>query len=150
MKRYLTEKEHETLKKKIKYLETEKRKEVAEALKHAASFGDLSENASFDAAKEEQGFLEVKIAELKKFLSEVEIVKKKKTSLIQIGSTVLLESKGKKMKFEIVGMINDKIDGDKISYESPLGKALLGKKEGDKIKVETPSGKMAYKIFKVD
>jgi len=147
---YLTKGEYEKLKKEIEYLEKVKRKEVAEALKHAASFGDLSENAAFEAAKTEQRMLERKIAELKNFLSQVKVVEKEKGDQVQIGSTVYLECGGERMKFKIVGVIEANIREGKISCESPLGKALLGKKSGERVEVITPGGKVNYKIVKVE
>lgn len=151
-KQYLTRKEYQALKKKIQHLETVKRKEIAQALKLAASFGDLSENAAFDDAKNEQRMLERKIAELKDFLSQVKVIEKKeKKERIQIGSTVYIECKGKKMKFQIVGMIEANIKEGKISYESPIGKALLGKKKGEIIEIVTPAAiKLKYKILKIE
>lgn len=150
MKRYLTQEEYDKLKKEIEYLETQKRREVAQALKHAASFGDLSENAAFDHAKDEQSALETRIVELRSLLTEVKVAEKKDTDSVQIGSKVSLKTGKEKMDFKIVGMIDTNIEEGKISGESPLGKALLGKKEGDTVEVRSPGGRTSYKILKVE
>lgn len=151
-KKYLlTKKGLEKLKKELKYLKKVKRKEIAERLKQTASFGDLSENAAYQEAKEAQAFIEGKILELEKIIALAEIIKPKRNGKIEIGSKVslkLLES-GEEFNFQIVGEAEaDPLSG-KISYKSPLGKKLLGKREGDLVKIETELGKKEYKILKI-
>lgn len=147
--KYLTSKGLEKLKKELNHLKTVKRREIAERLRHAASFGDLSENAAYQEAKEAQGFLERKILELEKTIRSAKIIEKKGTEQIQIGSIVSVVSSVGKEKFQIVGPEEANPQEGKISYQSPLGKALLGRSVGSTIKVETPAGKMQYKILKI-
>lgn len=149
MTKYLTPQGFEKFKKELNYLENVKRKEIAERLKHAVSFGDLSENAAYDEAKEAQGFLEGRILELKKIISTAELIKKKNTEKIQVGSTVLLCSNNKKEEFQIVGPDETDISNGKISYKSPLGKIILGKTKGSKVIIETPLGKTEYEILEI-
>jgi len=150
MKKYFTQKKIEELKKELEKLETEGRKKIAERLKHAASFGDLSENADFEDAKEQQRMLETKILELKKTLKDAVLIKEEtKRDKVYIGSTVVVESKDGKEEFEIVGAGEaDPLNG-KISCESPLGELLIGKRKGMKVELETPSGKISYKILEI-
>lgn len=150
MKKCFTKEGLEKLKKELNYLEKEKRKEVAEKLKFAASFGDLSENSAYDDAKNEQTMLETQIAKLKDTIKEAEVVESNKEGdLVQIGSKIEIESEGEKRTLEIVsGNSADPLNG-KISCESPLGKAFLGKSEGDLCLVDTPSGEKEYKILRI-
>jgi len=151
MAKYLTPEGLEKLKKELDYLKKVKRKEIAEMLKHAASFGDLTENAAYQEAKEAQGFLEGKISELEKLIKEAKIVEKiGGAGWVQIGSIVILNSAKKKQKFKIVGATEANFLEGKISIDSPLGKALLNKPEGAIVEVETPQGKMKYKILKIE
>jgi len=151
-KTYLTPEGLEKLKKELNYLKTVKRKEIAERLKRTASFGDLSENAAFHEAKDAQAFLEGRILELEKIVKNAKVLELKKNGKIQIGSQVQLKNKEDKQifKFKIVGESETNPLQGKISYESPLGKALLGKLEGDRVKIESPEGKIEYKVLKVE
>ncbi len=157
MQKYLTKESLEKIKKELDYLKTEKRKEIGEKLKVAISFGDLSENAAYHQAKEEQSFLEGRILELEHLIKSSEIIKVKPHSgWVQIGSIVFLHNLARKKglfkkpeKFEIVGAVEaDPISG-KISSESPIGKALLNKPKGAIVEIETPQGKIKYKIVKI-
>jgi len=150
VKKCFTKEGLEKLKKELNYLEKEKRKEVAEKLKFAASFGDLSENSAYDDAKNEQTMLETQIAKLKDTIKEAEVVESNgEKDLVQIGSKIEIESEGEKRELEIVsGNSADPLKG-KISCESPLGKAFLGKSEGDTCLVDTPSGEKEYKILRI-
>ena len=148
--KYLTQEAYNKLKKELEYLETDKRKEVAEQLKHAASFGDLSENAAYDDAKDAKSFLEGRILELKDLLKKVKIVEKGQQGTIQIGSKVTIKSEDSEFNVEIVAFTDVDPSKGKISYESPLGKSLIGKKQGDTIKMEIPSGIAEYEIIGVD
>ncbi len=149
MERYLSREAYEKLKKELAYLETEKRKEVAERLQQAASFGDLTENAAYDDAKDAKSFLEGKIAELKELLRSAKIADKAGANFAAIGSKLVIAGDEEEMELEIVSPSeSDPLKG-KISYESPLGKALLKKKKGDTAEVKIPGGKIKYKIIKI-
>jgi transcription elongation factor GreA len=141
------------LKEELEYLKTEKRKEIAEALRHAISFGDLSENAAYTEAKEAQSFLEGRILELEQMIRDVKTAdygRNIKTGFIVVGSIVELESGEMAEKLTIVYPNEANPLESKISSESPLGKAMLGKLKGDVFSVETPAGKINYKILKVE
>lgn len=147
MTKYLTKESLEKFKKELDYLENVKRKEIAELLKNAISFGDLSENAAYTEAKEAQSFLEGRILELRKIVSQAALVNKKENGgKVQIGSTVFISSGDGKGKFQIVEPEEADVTNGKISHLSPLGKSLLGKVKGDELKVETPEGEIKYKI----
>lgn len=145
-KRYLTKEGLEKFKKELDYLEKVKRREVSEKIRHTASQGDLKENAGYDAAKEEQGFVEGRIKELKAVLAQAEVIESNAGEKVQIGSMVFLSSKEGKDEYQIVGPEEADISSGKISFRSPLGEALLDKKKGEKLRVETPGGKKEYKI----
>ncbi len=141
------------LKKELEYLKNVKRKEIAECLQKAASYGDLSENAEYQDAKEEQAFIEGRILELEKTINSAVIASNKKgTKMVNIGSTVVLadaKNNSSKQKFTIVGGGEaDPLKG-KISLDSPLGQALLNQHEGAIVEVETPQGKIKYRILKI-
>ncbi len=150
VKRYLTEDCLEKFKKELEHLEKVRRKEVSERIRHTASQGDLKENAGYDAAKEEQGFVEARIRELKEIIAQTEIINKKSGGKIQIGSVVCLSSKEGKEKFQIVGPEEADISDGKISFKSPLGEALLNKGEGAVVEISVPDGKKKYKIVKIE
>jgi len=147
MEKYLSREKYEELKKELKYLETEKRKEVAEAIRHAASFGDLSENAAYSDAKDAKSFLEGKIDELKDLLKNAKIMDESTRNAVGIGSKILASSDNEELNFEIASSIEANPAFGKISYESPFGKAFLGKKKGAIVEVKTPEGKTKYKRF---
>lgn len=150
-KYYLTEEKLEEIKKELESLKTEGRKEVAEHLKKAKEYGDLSENAEYTEAKEEQQRLESRIAELENIIRNAIIIKKKlKSEKVEVGSTVHLKRDGKLYKYVIVGVDEADPSAGKISNESPLGRALLGKKVGENVEVLAPSGKIIYKIIKIE
>jgi len=149
MVKYLTSEGLEKLKKELEYLEKVKRKEVSERIRHTASQGDLKENAGYDAAKEEQGFIEGRIKELKEIVNQAKVIEKKENGRIQIGSFVGLSSGGEKEKFQIVSPEEADVLNNKISFKSPLGEQLLGKKKGESVKFDAPGGKKEYKITEV-
>ena len=149
MKKYLTREGLEKLKKELGYLEKIKRKEISEMIKQAVSQGDLTENAGYDAAKEEQGFVERRIRELKTIIAQAEVIEKKENGKIQLGSFVFLKSSEGKEKFQIVSPEEADILNNKISFKSPLGEALLNKKKGNIVRINTPDGKKEYKIDKI-
>lgn len=135
----------------LKHLKGEGRRDVAERLKTAIEFGDLSENAEYDEAKNQQAFVEARITELESQLKNVEVVEGAKTGEVQIGSTITLKLKGEKESHEytIVGSTEADSLVHKISNESPVGAAILGHKKGDKVKVEAPGGDFEYEIVEV-
>ena len=139
------------LKKQLKELKTVERKQVAQQLKEASSFGDLSENAAYHQAKESQVILEGKISELESLIKSAVIVEKKeKTGWVQIGSKVLVNSEDNEQTLKIVGANESNPLRGEISYNSPLGMAFLNKPEGAIIEVNTPKGKIKYKILKIE
>ncbi len=126
-----------------------RRGEVAEKISEARDFGDLSENAEYDAAREEQGLLETRIAEIEDIVNNAEIIKAGKKSTIGLGSKVELKTGSKKVVYTVVGPVEaDPIEG-KISNESPIGMALYGKKVDDKVTITTPKGDISYTIVSV-
>ncbi len=139
----------EKLKKELEYLKTTKRREMAQRLKEAIAFGDLSENAAYHEAKESQGFLEGRIIELQHNIKGAKIIQKNVSGVINLGAWVLLEIDSEKQKFEIVGPSEaDSIQG-KISDVSPLGKELMGKRAGESGELKTPTGITKYKILEI-
>ncbi len=150
MEKCFTKEGLKKLKEELAYLEKEKRKEVAEKLKHAASFGDLSENSAYDEAKNEQNLLEIRIAKLRKTIKEAKVIENGSNGeFVQLGSRLKVEVDGEKKEFEIAESTSaDPLEG-KISCESPMGKAFLGKKEGDVCIVVTPSGEKKFRILKI-
>lgn len=123
----------------------EQRTEISEKIAAARDYGDLSENAEYDAAREEQGIVETRILEIEGILMNYEIIKPKSGGTVHVGSTVDLKN-GKTVTYTIVGPVEaDPLEG-KISNESPIGAALMGKKAGDKVTIETPKGNVAYTI----
>lgn len=123
-----------------------RRSDVADKISEARDFGDLSENAEYDAAREEQGLLETRIAEIEDILNNAEIIKASKKSTISLGSRVELKTGSKKFTYNIVGPVEaDPLEG-KISNESPIGMALYGKKVGDSVVINTPKGDVTYTV----
>ena len=140
------------LEEELHYLETEKREEIGERIRVAREFGDISENSEYDDAKNEQAFMESRIAEINSILANAKVVDSpKKTGKVGIGSTLTLEdAKGTKRVFTIVGGAEADAVNGKISNESPLGRAVLGHKKGDDITYEGPTGRaMNFKLVKV-
>lgn len=126
------------------------RAEIAGKISEARDYGDLAENAEYSAAREEQGRVETRIAEIEKILQNSDIIKenKRKKGVVGLGSTVTLEN-GKKAIYKIVGPVEaDPLEG-KISDESPLGRELIGKRVGDTATIKTPKGKTEYNILGV-
>lgn len=127
-----------------------RRSEIAEKIANARDYGDLSENAEYDAAREEQAQLESRIAEIEDILQNADIITPGKAKgVVAVGSTVQLAKEGKKMTYQVVGPVEaDPMEG-KISNESPLGIALLGKKIGQEVTVATPKGQVVYEIVDI-
>ena len=150
---YLTQEGFNTLQERYNYLVSVARPAVSEKIKIARDFGDLSENAEYDAAKNEQMEVEQEIKELNEKLSRVEIIDEEKLSkkVVSIGSTVQIYDKeyDEKAEYQIVGASEVNLDENKISNESPLGKALIGQKKGAELQVTTPGGVLEVKILKI-
>jgi len=130
-------------------LKNVQRKKIAAALKEAKEFGDLSENASWDDAKERQAFIEGRIAEIEHILQNAVEIEVSNGDTVVIGSTVHVELEEGNQEFQIVGSTEADPEQGKISNESPIGKALIGKKPGDEVEVQVPAGAILYKIRKV-
>jgi transcription elongation factor GreA len=125
------------------------RPQVADRIKHARELGDLSENAEYQSAREEQDRLESRIAELENVLRNVQIIKKPKASgKVVLGSTVVLKD-GKTITYQVVGTMEADPSSGKISDESPIGKALMGKAVGDKVELKSPAGSHSYKVIEI-
>lgn len=151
MNSYLTKERLEELKEELKRLKQDERSEISDRLKKAKEYGDLSENAEYIDAKEEQAKLEGRIFELEEVIRNAVIIKKSggKTT-VSIGSTIEVKKNGNTVKYTIVGSSEAKPELNLISNESPLGKNFIGKKVGDVVDVETPSGKFKYKIMRIE
>ena len=141
------------IKEELEYLETVREKEVAEQIKEARSFGDLSENSEYDEAKTEQGKLYSKIAELRNILDNAEVIAKHEAvHNIVLGSKVQVEclEDGELENYTIVGSQEANPMQGRISDDSPFGKGLLGHSEGETVSVEAPSGIIKYRIVKIE
>lgn len=151
MAKYFTKKGLEKLEKELDFLKKNKRKEISERIRQAASFGDLKENAAYDDAKDAQAFLEGRILELEEAIRSAMIVdESEKTGKVQIGSIIKVSSNDGEEKFQIVLQEEVNVMEGKISYQSPLGSSFLGKRNGETVKIETPSGEKVYKIIEID
>ncbi|ABY92112.1 transcription elongation factor GreA [Thermoanaerobacter thermohydrosulfuricus] len=141
------------LEEELEYLKTVKRAEVAEKIKQARAFGDLSENSEYDEAKNEQAFIEGRIATLEAMLKNAKVIDEEDIKLdqVSIGCTVKVydESYNEEVEYTIVGSAEADPMNNKISDESPIGKALLGKKVGDVVSVEVPAGIIKLKILEI-
>lgn len=149
MSEYLTPEGLAKLKRELSQLKDVERRKISKRIKDAAAFGDLKENAAYHEAKEEQAFLEGKILELESVIRSAKLINKKDTDKVQLGSIVLVRYDGEEEKFQIVGPEEVDVMKGKISYESPLGKTLLGKKKGQEINVDNSEGKLIYKILDI-
>lgn len=143
---YLTKEGLEKIKKELDLLVNIKRKEIIERIQIAKSYGDLSENAEYESAKSEQSFIEGRIEEIQDILKKVKIIKKTHDGAVGLGSKVILKIDGGEEEYQIVGSREANPSERKISDESPIGQALLGKKVGETVEVEAPDGKINYKI----
>lgn len=145
---YLSQEGLEKLKNELEFLKTEKRKEIAGRLKHAKSLGDLSENAEYKETLEAMGLIEDRIEKLEDIIKRAVVIKKSVGPNIQLGSVVKIkkETDGKICEYILVGQEEADVSIGKISNQSPLGNAIIGKKKGDTVKVATPSGEIKYTI----
>ena len=148
----LTPEGRDQLEQELNYLETEKRAEIGERIKVAREFGDISENSEYDDAKNEQGMVEARIAEISHILSEATVVNTpKRSNKVNIGSTVTVDMGGKERVFTIVGAAESDVAVNKISNESPVGAALIGHKKGDKVQATGPTGReITMEIIKIE
>jgi transcription elongation factor GreA len=148
---YITKDGLKKLKDELKELVEVKRPEIARDIQSAREMGDISENAAYDEAKREQGVVEGRISELEDIIKRAEIVESKKTNgKVVVGSKVTVHVDGDNEEYHIVGGPEaDPLD-KKISHESPLGSALMGKKTGEKVHIEAPLGKLTYTIIKIE
>lgn len=150
---YLTTAALEELKKQLNDLKGEGRRDVAEKIKIARSFGDLSENAEYDEAKKEQAFIEGEIIRIEKLIKEAEVIDETTLSndVVNIGSFVRVYDYDmeEEDEYQLVGSTDVDPDNNKVSYESPIGAALLHKTEGDTVTVEIPDGTIEMKILKI-
>ena len=141
------------LKDELEYLKTTKRKEVAEAIKTARAFGDLSENSEYDEAKNEQGAVEQRIADLEEMLKNVKVINEHeiKTDTVSVGTKVKVkdETFDEEIEYMIVGSNETNPIENKISEESPIGRALAGAAVGETVKAETPGGEVVMTVLKI-
>lgn len=127
-----------------------RRGDIAEKIANARDYGDLSENAEYDSAREEQGIVETRIAEIEDILLNAEIITAKKSSDVHLGSKVELKNGGKTVTYHVVGPVEaDPLEG-KISNESPIGVAVMGKKVGESLTITTPKGDVTYEVVSIN
>jgi len=151
MKEYITKENKAALEAEYKELSGPKRKEIISAIEYAKSLGDLSENAEYHSAREAQGQLLERIATIEHVLKHAVVVEPSTTGRVDIGSTVVIQKEGEvnTRTFTMVGSEETDMLSGKISYKSPIGAALFGKKKGDTVTVVTPKGDMEYEIVSV-
>ena len=141
------------LKAELEHMSTVRRREVAARIKEAREFGDISENAEYDDAKNEQAMLEARIAQLEDKLRSATVIDASDlgTDVVRVGSIVhVVDGDGKKLTYAIVGSAEAKPADMKLSNESPVGKALVGRKKGDEVSFATPKGERKLKIQKIE
>ena len=148
----ISQEKFEELTKELEELHTKRRKEVAEQLEYARSLGDLSENAEYQEAREMQAAVEERVQKLVAILKNAKIVRGVKGDTVGMGTTVSVQNLNgdDKHTYTIVGAEEADLFAGKISYHSPLGSALMGKKKGDEFSFHTPKGAQKYKILKVE
>ncbi len=150
----LTTEGYQKLQDELDYLRTTKREQIAIRLHEAIEGGELLDNAELEAAKNEQAFVEGSIKELEILLATARVVDEKEIDkeIIQVGNRVTIQEEGSTLKegYEIVGVAEADPSLGKISNESPMGKALLGKRVGDKVQIDAPAGAYTVKVLKVD
>jgi transcription elongation factor GreA len=150
---FVTEEGFKNLQDELEYLKVTKRKEVVASIKQAISFGDLSENSEYDEAKNEQAEVEKRINEIENLLTTVKIIKNdENTEVVNVGKTVKVYDYEfeEEEEYKIVGPTEVDIAQNMISDESPLGKALLGKKAGDEVSFEAPGGMLKVKLISIE
>ena len=148
----LTQEGYENLQQEIEHLSTTKRREVADRIRVAREFGDIAENAEYDDAKNEQAMLEARIAQLEDKLRSATVIDSSDlgTDVVGVGSIVhVKDESGKSTKYTIVGSAEASPGEMKLSNESPVGKAIIGKKKGETVEVAAPRGSMKFKILEI-
>ena len=149
----LTPEGFEKLKAEIEYLSVDRRRDIADRIRTAREFGDIAENAEYDAAKNEQAHLEARIAMLEERLKNARVVTKKeiKSGEVSIGTKVRLRDvkAGKTVEYHIVGSAEADPSANKLSNESPVGKAIIGRKKGEVVEVAAPRGALKFKILDI-
>lgn len=148
----ITQEGLDQLKEQLTHLKEVRRKEIAQKIREAKEFGDLSENAEYHEAKEDQAFVEGQIIDLENKIKNAKIIDKVSSDIVQIGSSVTIEvvETKEKMDFDLVGSMEADVFNNKISNESPLGSAILDKKKGDVVIVKAPKGEVEYKIVSIN
>lgn len=147
---YFTSKGLSEAKSELGILKGEKRRQIAERIQRAREYGDLAENSEYDAAMEEQAFIESRISELENLLKEAKIIiEAPNNEFVVIGSTVVIEMDGEEDEFTIVGRVEADPSKKRISNESPLGSSLLGAKPGESVEVTTPIVKYKCKVLEI-
>ncbi|HOO48025.1 MAG TPA: transcription elongation factor GreA [Candidatus Paceibacterota bacterium] len=148
---YMTEGKKKELEGELDFLKTFKRKEIVEALEAAKALGDLSENSEYHEARDEQGRTEDRIREVENLLKTAVIVKKHTSSQVEVGVSVKVKKAGDKEEiiYHIVGAQESDMSSNKISYKSPLGQALMGKKKGEEFNLKTPKGLVKYTLIDI-
>ena len=152
IQQYLTSDKKALLEKELAHLKSVKRKEIIESIESAKALGDLSENAEYQQAREEQAMTEDRIAEIENILRTAIIVEPHHSDNVEIGSIVNVQKEGSKEKktYQIVGTSEVDLAAGKVSNTSPVGQALFGKKKGDAVSVKTPAGVVNYKIIDIE
>ena len=146
---YVTKETLEQMKQELQRMKAVDRPAASRAIAEAREKGDLKENAEYDAAREEQGLLETRIAEIEDIVNNAEIIKASKKSIVGLGSRVELKTGAKKVVYTIVGPVEANPLEGKVSNESPIGMALHGKKVDDKVTISTPKGDIHYTVVSV-
>lgn len=151
MSEYITKENKAALEAELKELSGPRRREILSSVEYAKSLGDLSENAEYHYAREEQAKLEERISQIEHILKHAEVVDQTGSETVNIGSLVIVQKDGETntRTFQIVGSQETDMLSGKISYKSPIGEALFGKKAGEKVTVTTPKGEVSYKIISV-
>ncbi|MCL0080650.1 transcription elongation factor GreA [Peptococcaceae bacterium] len=141
------------LEEELNTLKTVKRREIAQRIKQAIDFGDLSENSEYEDAKNEQAFIEGRILTIKKMLQHAKVIESENLDkeIVSLGSTILIKDLefSDQFQYSIVGSVEADPTANKISNESPVGKEVLGKKKGEVIEVDVPAGKLQYEIIDI-
>lgn len=145
----LTQEGYDELRAEYDALVKSERPKIVASVESARSLGDLSENESYHLARRKQGFIEGRISELREILENARIVKKKDNGRVQVGSRVKVKRDGEEQEFTLVDEREAGLRSDKISHQSPIGRALIGKKLGEIVEVDAPVGKVKYKILAV-
>ena len=148
---YITEEKKQALQDELKHLKTVKRKEIIESLEAAKALGDLSENAEYHKAREDQGKAEDRINQIEYILQSAVVVKKHRSNKVEIGTTVIVKKEGSKeeITYSIVGAEEADMAHNKISNKSPLGEAIFGKTKGDVVSIQTPKGLVKYTLIDI-